>query len=177
MSTTKDRERLDNLADLHSIITATEHIERAYIRDALLHDQYTLAINKLVQQFKTASWNIDVAKIMAASLLANPQARKRLVDTNDTATAKNVAAIVAQFITLMDSLKLNFTATDEIHPQLSDLVQSLGKSNVVLEGTFKIKQWMVLLNGLGASDELDQAQVRQLLFDLDTAHQEFQNTL
>ncbi len=50
----------------------------------------------------------------------------------------------------MDSLKLNMVAVDQIHPLLSDLVQSLGKvslpSNYV--GREKMKEWLITLNQL-----------------------------
>jgi hypothetical protein len=42
-------------------------------------------------------------------------------------TNKVIAETVQFFITLMDSLKLNVTAVDEVHPQLSDLMQTLNK--------------------------------------------------
>ena len=31
----RERERYDNLADLYAVIVATEHLERAYARDAI----------------------------------------------------------------------------------------------------------------------------------------------
>ena len=79
----------------------------------------------------------------------------------------------------MDSLKLNLVAIDQIHPLLSDLMQSLNK--VSLMGTFdgkaKIKDWLITLNKLKATDELDETQVRQLLFDLENAHTSFYRCL
>lgn len=72
----------------------------------------------------------------------------------------------------MDSLKLSMVAVDQIHPLLSDLLQSLNK--ISLSGTFdgksKIKEWLILLNNMKATEELDDSQVRQLLFDLENAH-------
>ena len=38
-----------------------------------------------------------------------------------------VASTVQYFITAMDSLKLDMTATDEVYPLLSDIMQSLHK--------------------------------------------------
>jgi hypothetical protein len=38
-------------------------------------------------------------------------------------SAKHVAETVQIFITLMDSLKLQLVAVDQIHPLLSDLIQ------------------------------------------------------
>lgn len=64
----RDRERLDNLADLYSIIIAVEHLERAYLRDALPQQLYTNLLNKLISQYQTASSNVNVVEIMADTL-------------------------------------------------------------------------------------------------------------
>jgi ESCRT-I complex subunit VPS28 len=68
-SAVKDREKLDNLADIYSIIVATEHLERAYLRDALTQQSYILLLNKLISQYHTASENIKVTQVMPESLL------------------------------------------------------------------------------------------------------------
>jgi ESCRT-I complex subunit VPS28 len=36
----KEREQYDHLSDLYSIIVATEHLERAYIKDAMTATEY-----------------------------------------------------------------------------------------------------------------------------------------
>jgi hypothetical protein len=43
--------------------------------------------------------------------------------TQSSDSAKHVAETVQIFITLMDSLKLQLVAVDQIHPLLSDLIQ------------------------------------------------------
>lgn len=40
--TSKEREHYDNLADLYAIIIATEHLERAYARDAITRVEVSL---------------------------------------------------------------------------------------------------------------------------------------
>eukprot|EP00842_Homolaphlyctis_polyrhiza_P002164 jgi/Hompol1/2949/HPOL_003074-RA len=191
-----EREKFDNLADLFSIIVATEHLERAYIRDSispqelrrLLWTMYTPACLKLIAQFKTAVSLLhdsvpDVRQFMLDYKLSCPAATKRLIEIGVPATvehateavasgasAKHVAETVQFFITLMDSLKLNYVAVDQIHPQLSDLIQSLNRVQTLpkdYEGKIKIRNWLIALNKLKASDELSQDQVRQLLFDLE----------
>jgi len=76
----------------------------------------------------------------------------------------------------MDSLKLNMVAVDQIHPLLSDLMQSLNKVTSLppdYAGKAKIRDWLIALNKLKASDEIKEEEVRQLLFDLEAAHTEF----
>ena len=80
----------------------------------------------------------------------------------------------------MDSLKLNMAAVDQIHPLLSDLMQSLNKLQT--EDSFaaskqKLLEWLIKLNKFTASHELEQADVRQLLFDLESAHLVFYRSL
>lgn len=50
----KERKAYENLADLYTIITATEHLERAYAQDAITQSEYTSECNKLISQFKIA---------------------------------------------------------------------------------------------------------------------------
>ncbi|KAJ3043213.1 calcium calmodulin-dependent protein kinase type 1G [Rhizophlyctis rosea] len=88
--------------------------------------------------------------------LSCPAATKRLLEigvpatvehaTTDTSTmggsAKYIAETVQLFITLMDSLKLNLVAKDQIHPQLGDLIQSINKVSGLppdYEGKAKIR--------------------------------------
>ena len=105
-----------------------------------------------------------------------PAATKRLIElgvpatvehqTTQATSSKTIAETVQFFITLMDSLKLNYVAVDQIHPQLSDLMQSLNKVHPQ-EAKGKLKDWLITLNKMKAADELDEEQVRHLLFDLE----------
>ena len=78
----------------------------------------------------------DVEGFMAHYRLDCPRAVERLVrvgvpatvvhnTTNDRADSVNVAQTVQHFITVMDSLRLDVRAVDEIQPLLSDLMSSL----------------------------------------------------
>ena len=52
--TSRERERFDEQANLYAIILATEHLERAYARDAIEPKEYTTQCKKLISQFKLA---------------------------------------------------------------------------------------------------------------------------
>ncbi|KAJ3186255.1 Vacuolar protein-sorting-associated protein 28 [Gaertneriomyces sp. JEL0708] len=165
----REREKYDNLADLYSIIVATEHLERAYIRDAVSAQEYTPACLKLIAQYKTAlglaSDSVpDIHAFMRDYKLTCPAATRRLIEigvpatiehsiTDPSSTSSSIAKYVAEtvqfFITLMDSLKLNYVAVDQIHPQLSDLIQSLNRVSSLpsdYEGKKKIRDWLITLN-------------------------------
>lgn len=101
-------------------------------------------------------------------------------------SAKNVAEVVQLFITLMDSLKLNMVAADTLHPLLSDLMQALNKvmafdaahnEDALSKGREKLKDWLVTLNRMKASEELSEDQTRQLIFDLESTHNAFYRSL
>jgi hypothetical protein len=56
-------------------------------------------------------------------------------------STKVVAETVQHFITLMDSLRLNLVAIDDIHPLLNDLIDSITNSLINFDGKEKILKW------------------------------------
>jgi len=182
----------DNMADLYSIIKTTEALEKAYVRDAITADEYKQNCTKLIAQFKAAQ-NLtkdtvpDIKKFMQQYRLECKAAEKRLLEemipgvyTKTDDTARTVAETVQFFITAMDSLKLNMTAVDQIHPLLNDLLDSLSKISRLppdWEGKVKIKNWLIQLAKMKASDELNEDQIRQMLFDLESSYNAFHKSL
>ncbi|KAG9289870.1 hypothetical protein G9A89_015450 [Geosiphon pyriformis] len=194
----KDREKFENLADLYAIIVTMEHLEKAYIRDSITATEYTPACAKLIAQYKTALNLVsdsmpDVDKFMNDYKLECPAAVNRfkigvpatiehstIADHDSGNSAKYVAETVQHFITSMDALRLKYRAVDDIHPMLSELIQSLNNVSSLpadFEGKAKIRNWLITLNAMKASDELDDDQVRQLLFDLENSHNAFYRSL
>lgn len=95
-------------------------------------------------------------------------------------TSKCIADIVSLFITLMDKLRLEIKAMDELHPELRDLVDTINRLSLIpegFEGKIKVTHWLQTLNAMQASDELTEGQVRQLLFDLESSYAAFNNLL
>jgi len=182
----------DNMADLFSIIKTTEALEKAYVRDAITAEEYKQNCAKLITQFKAAQnltkdAVLDIRAFMRDYRLDCKAAVKRLLEeqipiiqpkTDDT--AKHVAETVQFFITTMDSLKLNLTAVDQIHPLLTDLLESLCKISSLppdWEGKTKIQGWLVQMNKMRASDQLVEDQIRQMLFDLESTYNRFHKSL
>ena len=201
-ATSSERDYYENLADVYSIINCLEHLEKAYIRDIIQPSEYTPACLKLIAQYKTSlnliaggnSSGFTLDSFMKEYSMSCPAARSRLEigvpatvehTTGESAgdgskNVKYVSEIVQSFITLMDSLKLNMVAVDQLHPLLSDLMTSLNKLTLPPNTTInknKIRDWLVTLNKMRASEELNEDQARQLLFDLDSAFGEFNNAL
>lgn len=80
----------------------------------------------------------------------------------------------------MDKLRLEIRAMDDLHPELRDLVDTMNRLSILpsdFEGKQKVSQWLDTLNSMQASDELSEAQVRQLLFDLESSYAAFNKVL
>lgn len=192
----KERKNYENLADLYTIITATEHLERAWAKDAIPHSEYTTECNKLLSQFKIAEKaafgsgkkHMTTETFMRQYQMDCPLAVERLLHmgvpatlkTSDSSAHHNVAVTVAEtvqhFITAMDAVKLEQRAVDELQPLLSDLMNAL----IQLPDTpndfgpnYKVEMWLAKLNSMRAVDEINEDDGRQLYHDLDSAYSEF----
>ena len=80
----------------------------------------------------------------------------------------------------MDALKLEQRAVDEVQPLISELMNSLTKVpgiTISFDGYQKISSWLTRLNQLRASEELSDDDARQLVFDLESAYNEFHRYL
>lgn len=191
----KEREQYDNMADLYSLFVTVERLEKAYVRDSIPADLYTKECTKLIAKFKTLltliqSYVPDVEKFMEEYKLECPAAKRRLIVSGVPATVEHgglhsvdnnpriIAESVQHFITTMDSLKLNLHAVDQLQPLLNDLVDALHRTSLPeFDGKVKLKNWLIKLNQMNASDELEENQIRQLLFDLESAYSTFHKLL
>ncbi|KAF1318377.1 Vacuolar protein sorting-associated protein 28, partial [Globisporangium splendens] len=180
---TKDRRKFEDLSDLFAIIKTTEHLEAAYVRDAITPDEFKTAENAL----RLGGHLQNIEAFIAHYRLDCPRALERLVrigvpatvvhnTTNRKTDSVNVAQTVQNFITLMDVLKLNIRAVDEIQPLVSEMMASLTQVSGLppdFECREKLEGWLCTMNGMRASDELDEDQARQLSFDLERAYASF----
>ncbi|KAF1002806.1 vacuolar protein sorting-associated protein 28 homolog 1-like [Apium graveolens] len=195
----QEREMYENFAELFAIIKATEKLEKLYVRDIISSSDYEVECQKLIAHFKTLSSTLkytipSVEKFHETYKIDCPAAINRLVVSGVPATVEHraaaaitssasasvVAECVQNFITAMDSLKLNMVAVDQVHPLLSDLSASLNKLTLLgpdFEGKVKMKEWIVRLAKMGAADELTEQQARQLHFDLESSYNSFMAAL
>ncbi|KNC46627.1 vacuolar protein sorting-associated protein 28 [Thecamonas trahens ATCC 50062] len=198
-ATSREREKVENMADLYAIILTVELLEKAYIRDSISADEYTPACSKLIAQFKAAQNLLssvvpDIQVFMAEYRMECPAAVNRLLTIGVPATvehgaltsddsskhAQHVAEAVHHFISALDALKIGLSAVDEIHPVLKDLLTSLNAVASLppdYDGKATVKQWLTQLNQMQASDNLSETETRQLLFDLETAYNGFHTAL
>ncbi|KAL3522955.1 hypothetical protein ACH5RR_015789 [Cinchona calisaya] len=188
-----------NDAELFAIIKATEKLERAYIWDLISATEYEPQCQKLIAQFKTLSSALkhtipSIQQFHDAYKMDCPAALKRLVASGVLATLERwaataisaitcaliVAECVQNFITSMDSLKLNMVSVDEVHPLPLELTASLGRLSILpneFEGKAKLGEWMPRLSMMRAEDELTEQKARQLHFDLESSYNSFMAAL
>mmetsp|Transcript_38407 Transcript_38407/g.78353 ORF Transcript_38407/g.78353 Transcript_38407/m.78353 type:complete len:224 (-) Transcript_38407:173-844(-) len=188
----KEREAYDNLADLYTIILATEHLERAYARDAITQTEYKAECNKLISQFRLAEKaalgkSMTTEDFMKLYQMDCPRASERLLkmgvpeqiktaDDGGHHVAVTIAETVQHFITTMDAVKLEQRAVDELQPLLSELMDALTRLPETpndFEPNRNISRWLQKLNSMRAIENIDEDDARQLYHDLDSAYAEF----
>ncbi|SAL99977.1 hypothetical protein [Absidia glauca] len=191
----KDREKYDNMADLFSIIVLMEHLEKAFIRDSITPIEYTPQCANLIAKYKTtmnflADSVKDLETFMNDYKLTCPAAVNRFkigvpatyehaVEESNGNRGKAtlyVAETVSHFITLLDTLRVNRLAVDDIHPLLEDLIKALNNipgMSSDYEAKTTVRKWLIVLNGMKAADEITSDQARQMVFEIDRSHNNF----
>ncbi|BGP19127.1 hypothetical protein JCM10213_005632 [Rhodosporidiobolus nylandii] len=197
-SSNADRERIEELANLYSLIVSLNYLERAYVRDSITANQYAPACTKLLAQYKTImklvgdnvpsleafmqEYRMDCTAATHRLRVGVPATVEHAAEENGgngAEMAKQVAETTQNFITFMDALKLKLRAKDQLHPLLSDLMSGYArfKNSNEWEGRPKILHWLITLNQMRASEEITEEQSRQLLFDVEHAYSEFFRSL
>ncbi|XP_063975816.1 uncharacterized protein LOC135161823 [Diachasmimorpha longicaudata] len=189
----REREKHDNQADLYAVVNTLQHLEKAYIRDCVTPKEYTAACSKLLVQYRAAFKQVQSDQFPTIDAFARafrldcPGALERIKEDRPITikddkgnTSKCIADIVSLFITLMDKLRLDIKAMDELHPDLRDLLDTMNRLSILpsdFDGKTRVSDWLQTLNNMSASDELSETQVRQLLFDLETSYNAFNKVL
>ncbi|XP_023954975.1 vacuolar protein sorting-associated protein 28 homolog [Bicyclus anynana] len=189
----REREKHDNMAELYAVVSTLQHLEKAYMRDCVRAQEYTAACSRLLVQYRVAFKQVQgdefptIEAFVTKFRLDCPAALERirenkpnLIKDDKGNTNKYIAEIVSLFITLMDKLRLEFRAMDMIQPELRDLRDTMDRLEMLpenFEGKLKVQEWLDKLSEMSASDELSEAQVRQLVFDLESSYGAFNKFL
>lgn len=211
-SSSQDKETLEGVADVYSIIVALDYVEKAYLRDSISSTHYTQSANKLLAQYKTYMSMPDISEyvgdlhdfkekynIIASNAITRLERGIPVtvehaidIDTNNDGSngslesksqggkynAKNVAEATGNFITVMDALKLNYKAKDQLHPLMAELLLSINRvTNHDFENRSKLVEWIVKINKMKVEETLDEHEVRELLFILNQAYKSFYSLL
>jgi ESCRT-I complex subunit VPS28 len=82
------------------------------------------------------------------------------------------------FITFLDAVRLGLLSKDQLHPLLTEVIQSVNKvADTDFENRGKIVQWLITLNQMKATQDLSEEQARELEMDIQQAYQGFRRTL
>jgi ESCRT-I complex subunit VPS28 len=189
----REREKYDNQAELFAVINTLQNLEKAYIKDCVQAKEYTSHCSKLLVQYKAAFKQVqssefpDVETFMRKYRLDCPAALERIreerpitIKDDKGNTSKLIADTVAVFITIMDKLRLEIRSMDELYTDLKDLADSLNRLSLLpsdFEGKDRVAKWLSTLSTMSASDELNETQARQMLFDLDASYADFNKVL
>lgn len=186
-----ERERYDNMAECYSIIQTIGYLEKAYIKGAVTRQQYTAECSTLLAQYKAAFKLIETEfgtperflrkyKFDAGPALERIREGRPMTIDDEKDIGSYIAEIVSGFITISDSLRLSIKSMDGLLPPLQELIDKLNKFNKIkpgFEGSTRVKNWVDKMSTMSASDELDEAQVRQIIHDMDTSLTEFHKFL
>eukprot|EP01084_Bolivina_argentea_P263329 445656_1 len=188
------RQKYDKLSDLYSIILATEHLERMWIKQSIEDDKYYEECQKLLIKFKSLlpviqpyySNPIDFFNDYCPELTS---AKYRLIDEGDVPypqpilkpypniiSQSVIAETVQYFITIIDALELKMCEIDQIYPSLKILTDSLNSIKTIKNNhgcKLKVNQWMLKLQKMKASDKLNDEQMKQIKFDIANAYDQF----
>ena len=189
----REREQFDNLAELFAVLTTLQCLEKAYIKDCVPAKEYTSHCSKLLVQYKAAFKQVqggevpDVETFCRKYRLDCPAALERIredrpitVKDDKGNTSTLIAQTVAIFITCMNKLELGLKSKDELYPDCLDLSENLSSLSVLpsdFAGRIKVDKWLNILKGMEVSDEISDAQLREMQFDLDSSYQSFNKIL
>ncbi|KAK9775430.1 putative ESCRT-1 complex, Vps28 subunit [Seiridium cardinale] len=202
--TRAERDLQDSLAEIFSIIITLDELERAFLKDAIPEADYTEICERSLKQYKSiladdtvakafvgldefkAEWDLEVPraterlKVGMPSTAVNASAGSAPAPTSSTSNKSGALILEAtqDFITFLDALRLGLLAKDQLHPLLTDVIQSVNKvTDRDFENRGKIIQWLIALNQMKATEELSEDQSRELESDINSAYMGFKNTL
>ncbi|RMZ85311.1 hypothetical protein DV738_g118, partial [Chaetothyriales sp. CBS 135597] len=199
-----ERDLIDSLAEIYSIIHTLDGLEKAYIKDALSEKEYSDLCSKLLKQYKSNLSNEQVSREFAdldtfcqrwdVRMIECPWAKERLkvgltadqvympqahppqphAPAVTVASGALILAATENFITFLDALRLNMVSKSQLHPLLSDVIQSVNKvTDRDFEHRGKIIQWLITLNQMKTTEELSDEQASELAFDMEQAYNGF----
>uniref|UniRef100_A0A3B1KI27 Vacuolar protein sorting-associated protein 28 homolog n=1 Tax=Astyanax mexicanus TaxID=7994 RepID=A0A3B1KI27_ASTMX len=179
----REREKYDNMAELFAVVKTLQALEKAYIKDCVTPNEYTGACSRLLVQYKAAFKQVqgsDVGSIddfCRKYRLDCPLAMERIKEDRPI-TIKDDKGNLNRCI--FDVSLIIDVPLPQIQPDLRELMETMNRmSNMPpdSEAKDKVNLWLTTLSSMSASDELDDSQVRQMLFDLESAYNAFNRFL
>ncbi|KEG07565.1 vacuolar protein sorting-associated protein-like [Trypanosoma grayi] len=188
-----ERQHVEYLADLFAIIMAIEKVEKAMLRDLITQEQYDTVIRRLLEKYTSTVSHLEQSHNPHYTTIESfwenygskcPAARTRIQlglngekqqkERDGRVDPRLVLECGQYFITLMDCLKLQQTAVDQLYTLLTDLIQGLTRLRVTERDFFRpLVSWKEKLDTMSASDELNERDTREFAFVLERGYQAF----
>ncbi|KAI1267566.1 ESCRT-1 complex, Vps28 subunit [Xylariaceae sp. FL1019] len=202
--TRAERDLQDSLAEIFSIIVTLDELERAFLKDAIPEADYTDICERSLKQYKSiladetvakafrgleefkAEWDLEVPRaterlkvgMPSTAVTASTSSAPQPATTIDSKAGQLILKATEDFITFLDALRLGLHAKDQLHPLLTDIIQSANKvTDQDFENRGKIIQWLITLNQMKATQELTEEEARELESDINSAYTGFKNAL
>ncbi|KAM4058698.1 VPS28 protein [Hirsutella rhossiliensis] len=202
--TRAERDLQDSLAELFSIIVTLDELEKAFLKDAIPEAEYTEICERSLRQYKAlladetitrefegleefkAKWDLEAPRAterLRVGMPATTVTASSSAPVAPAASANNTSGVLIleatqEFITFLDAVKLGMLSKDQLHPLLSDVIQSVNRvTDQDFDSRGKIVQWLITLNQMKATEELSEQQARELEMDIQQAYQGFRRTL
>ncbi|KAI0151673.1 ESCRT-1 complex, Vps28 subunit [Xylariaceae sp. FL1272] len=202
--TRAERDLQDSLAEIFSIIVTLDELERAFLKDAIPEADYTDICERSLKQYKSiladetvakafggleefkAEWDLEVPRaterlkvgMPSTAVTASTGTAPQPVTAIDSKAGQLILKATEDFITFLDALRLGLLAKDQLHPLLTDIIQSANKvTDQDFENRGKIIQWLITLNQMKATQELTEEEARELESDINSAYTGFKNAL
>lgn len=200
-----ERDLIDSLAEIYSIIRTLDGLEKAYQKDALPEQEYTDMCAKMIKQYQSIlsdknverefrdldsfmrEWDVTcprAADTLRAGLprtqvyAPRPSAQQPAAPPPAGPSGSLILAATENFITFLDALKLNYISKSTLHPLLSDVIQSVNKvTDKDFEHRGKIIQWLITLNQMRTTEELSEDKASDLAFDMEQAYNGFKSVI
>nr|CUU97583.1 hypothetical transcript [Hymenolepis microstoma] len=185
--TSAEREKVRNLAEVYALINSLQFLQKAFIKDCIKEDKYASLCRRLLSQLKEAFVLVkneysSIEAFMEKYKMDCPGALKVIKEgpTVQDDGYKLLVHTTELFITALDRLNVNQLAKDEIQPDIDALWKAMNGLSILppnFDGKEKMRQWLDVMDPMGASDSLTSEQGRQLQFDLDTAYCQFKSII
>uniref|UniRef100_H3B068 Vacuolar protein sorting-associated protein 28 homolog n=1 Tax=Latimeria chalumnae TaxID=7897 RepID=H3B068_LATCH len=150
----REREKYDNMAELFAVIKTLQALEKAYIKDCVSPNEKKKNCIIIYESRLRACKELgvlDVYEELKTTSLDCPLAMERIKEDrpitikDDKGNLNRCISFFSQlFITVMDKLRLEIRAMDEIQPDLRELMETMNRmSNMPpdFEAKDKVNRW------------------------------------
>jgi len=162
-------------------LVADETVAKAYVGLEEFKAEWDLEVPRATERIRVGMPSTAIMASASSNLTSTQAAGSHHHHHHQTGTTTSGTLILEatqDFITFLDALKLGLLAKDQLHPLLTDVIQSVNKvTDRDFENRGKIIQWLITLNQMKATEELSEDQARELELDINSAYQGFKSTL